>query len=79
LYSVRSVARHLLDAICYLFSSVGFFLVMLWMLITRRLDANVSGWSVLGSLAKRSLKIYKLPGKVLRAFQRRSRVRGSTA
>ena len=32
-----------------------------------------------GLLAKRGLKIYKLPVKVLRRIRRRSRVQGSTA
>src|SRR5437879_13927557 len=45
-------------------SSLGRLLVRFWMLITRRLP--------LAGLAKRGLKIYKLPGRVLRrAFLRR--------
>ena len=79
LYSLRSVGCHLLDTLSYLLSTASFFIVMSWLLITRRLDGNISGWSVLGSLAKRGLKIYKLPVKVLRRIRRRSRVQGSTA
>src|SRR5204862_4958336 len=75
---LRSIARHFSEAVCYVVSSTGFFLALVWMLITRRLDGNVSGWSVLGNLAKRGLKIYKLPVKVLRALQRRARAQGST-
>lgn len=66
----RTACRHLLDSGRFVLSSMGFLLTYLWMLITRRLDAHVSGWTLLLAVARRSVRAYRLPARLLRASLR---------
>jgi len=78
-HNLRAGVRHLWDAGWFLLSTIGFLFALTWMLITRRLDPKVSGWSLLGSMAKRVLSVYKLPRKLVqRVFgRRRTTVQGA--
>jgi hypothetical protein len=69
-YHFRRGCRHLREGVWFVLAHIGLMTALLWLLITRRLDPRVSGWGLLGSMARRALRCYRLPGRVARSALR---------